>query len=449
MTEVWFRNPGDYVREVVEVGAKNVIWDVNYLRKKHIDPIKYLGIHYGPAFPFRTLVVTDAGCQEYGPDSENFKPKAVYPVWSFGDDLATLEECMENPVGEDEEICNLSGVAKHDLPVYGQEHRVIIANIPPVNLTPTRSFLRVLKELQEDYPECILHLHGLYSFRVSFGMGFRSSDVEPRTIAQKGGVFLPSGKNVAYEKTRDTPHLVTMLGMQCSDLSVPRNRCMYTIRSAMWAGEHFMEQENSIRTTPPRGVPPRLGDRNSGQSPLPRGVKVKEGDKELCDTCSLSNVCRSYRVGSVCTVNKSETKSLATMFQTRDADTILDGIATILAKQTERTERAVQNEEAIGDVNPEVTKMLKDLMADATKYVKLVDPRRFSTATVVIPEPPLIGGKQAVDPRRLVAQFVKELEGRGIPREAITDGMIKMFLDQNGDPNIIEHMALTAGEANE
>jgi len=178
-----------------------------------------------------------------------------------------------------------------------------------------RNFLRYLKTLQEDFPNAIIHLHGTYSYRSAFGLGFGSADVEPRTAAQKGKVHTPAGKEEKYEKLQQNPHWAAALGYRPAELEVPRNRCMYNIKSALWAGANY-EELFKFKT---RGVGSR--DYTSPDSEhvpaetsspfMPSAPKAQEGDKMICNTCSLQDKCRYFRDGAVCTVPGAETTKLA------------------------------------------------------------------------------------------------------------------------------------------
>src|SRR6478736_4384638 len=238
MPDVWMRNPHNYIREMVEAGSCLVAWDRGQLQKSKVDLIKHADLYFGEAFPWRSLAVGIQGTAEYRSGDEWFKPTAVYPTWESGDDIQVLEELMENPVGQNERACNDTSLPGDERPVFGQAHMVIVTNIPDLASGPGRSFMTQLRTLQEDYPEAILHLHGLYSWRAMFGMQFKSVDFDPRTAAQKGNVHLPTGKMVSFESAASSRE-VPMLGFKPVDLKVPRNRCIFNMKSAEWAADNY------------------------------------------------------------------------------------------------------------------------------------------------------------------------------------------------------------------
>lgn len=433
-TEVWFRNPDAYIRELVEVGQANVVWDRGLLVKKSIDPHKHASLYFGRTFDWRLLLVGEQGTAELGPDNDVNKPVAVYPTWAYGEDAELLEEIIEKPVGQDERSCLDMTVPADERPVWNQPHRVVITDMPLASTGAGRKFLRHLKELQEDHPECIIHVHGLYSHRLAFGMGFGAADVEPRTAAQKGKVTLPSGKDELYERAQAHPQWVTVLGFKPVDLAVPRNRCMYNIKSAVWAGENY-EKLYKFRTTPhdvDSTTPDASYEPPTGA--LTHVSKAKNpGDKFLCDTCSIQNDCKYMRAGAVCSVPGAEPKELATFFKTRDSDTIIDGLGTLMAAQTRRLERGMAEEEDFG-LDPEVTKMMGQLFEQGVKLAKLLNPELRGGAKININTG---GGGAAIvqgtNPRQFTAAIVRELEQQGIPREKITPKMIAGMMEGMAD----------------
>lgn len=458
MTECWFRNPHNYIRELAEVGVGRIAWDRGLCVKRRIDPLKHAAAYFSGK-EWRVLLVGEQGTAEYTQDSGT-TPVAVYPTWDAEQDqLELLEEMMQYPIGEDADACNDPDLSLDERPVAGQEHRVVVINLPVVNYTPGRALVRKLKELQEEYPECKLHLHGLYSWRVSFGMGFGATDVDPRTNAGKGKVTLPSGKEMIAEKTVAVPQWVTLLGMKPIDLTKePRNRCIYNIKSAMWAGEHYMEniafasRASHSQPAPDTTSPTAKPIETKSKSPFSAPVVPQPNDKISCDACSLQNSCKYYRQGSVCSVPGSEPASLASHFKTRDADQIIDGLGTLLQMQARRLEQGLADEQLYGELDPEVTKMTNQLFANGSKLAKLVDPSRFAgpKVQVNVGQGGNVAAIQAATPNQVLGGIVRELEARGIPRDKITPDMVGNLLAEMGGaqqaPAAIEGRVLSRDE---
>lgn len=429
-TEVWFRNPHDYIRELVECGEYRVAWDRGLLVKKRIDPIGHAELYFGTATPYRVLTVGTQGSAEYRPGDALDKPTAVYPTWSYGEDSIILEDMIANPLGEDTEACNDKSVRPDERPVFGQEHRVIVTETPPSHTGSGRAFLRYLKELQEEYPKCIIHFHGTYSWKTAFGLGFGAADVEPRAAAQKGRVHMPSGRIMLYERVVANPQWAAALGFKPNDLAVPRNRCMFNIKSAVWAGSNFLELYK-FRTNSNGPADHTSSDEDfvpsETKSHMSSPKKVQEGDKMLCDVCSLQNNCKYFRDGAVCTVPGAEPVRLARMFNTRNADDIIDGLSLIASAGANRLERSMEVEQSLGDVDPEVSKLMGQVFDQGVKLAKLVDPARFSTGAKVSVQvgPGGTASVQDANPRQLVASVIQELVRQGHPRDQITQEMIQ------------------------
>lgn len=443
-TEVWFRNPHNYVRELVECGEHKVAWDRGILIKKNIDPAKHALLYFGITYPFRLLLIGEQGTVEL--DAEHMtmeSPKAVYPTWKYGDSAELLEDLCARPVGQDLELCNDKSVPADERPVWGQEHRVVIIEVPNARSGPGRAFLRHLKELQEDYPNCIIHVHGLYGFNQIFGMGFRSGDVEPRIVAQKGKVILPSGSEKKYEHVQANAKWVTNLGFKPVDLEDPKKRCMYNIKSAVWAGEHYSQLFNfrvkGNGEVPDTETPDASFVPATTKSNFTGAAKKQDGDQFLCDSCSLSNDCKYYREGAVCSVPGAEPTQLSRFFKTRNADDIIDGLSMIVGKNAERLEQGIRGEEIDGTLDPEVSKMMGQVFDQGTKLAKLIDPNLAGGPKVNINVGQ--GGSVSAEfnPKQFVAQAVKELEARGIPREDITQEMIQgMLTGMNNKPAALQ-----------
>lgn len=443
-TEVWFRNPYNYIRELVEVGHLNIAWDRGILVKRGIEPIKF-AMTFCSGMDYRILTIGNQGSAEYRPGTDWTHPVAVYPTWSYGEDSIILEEMMEHPLGEDEEACNDDTVRDDERPVLGQPHRVIITDMPNAQSGTGRNFLRYLKILQEDHPECIIHVHGLYGWKTAFGLGFGAADVQPRDAAQKGRVHLPAGQVEKFERVVQKPQWAAALGFKPADLENPKQRCIFNIKSAIWAGEHYTELFK-FKTQHGGSVDYQSSDADFTPEETAVAVrgKAQPGDKQVCDMCSLADKCKYYRSGAVCTVPGAEPVKLAQLFRTRDADQIINGLSMIVGAGAERLERTMQIEEDLGDFDPEVSKMMGQVFDQGVKLAKLLEPQRFSPGSKVQVNVGQ-GGAASIstaNPRELVKNIFRELEAQGIPRENITEDMIKGAMEAMVNPER-QHQAIS------
>lgn len=427
---MWFRNPNLYVRECLEVGVELIAWDRPFLLKHSLDPVKFMDLYY-QGQPWRMLVIDDECTVEIKPGFSQDRPVAVYPSWSYGDDFSLLEELVASNVADDEQACNDERTPAHRRPRPGQEHRVVITNTPLATTGLGRKFFRVLRELQDEHPDTIIHVHGLYSYRVMFGLGYRSVDAEPRELAKKGKVSFPNGAELTFEKAAEQPQWINLLGMTPVDLKVPRNRCMYNIRSLRWAAKHFREnvrfKHNGFQHINPEDPTTRLPTNNfifmKRQTP-------REGDKFLCDACSLQTSCKYFRTGAICAVPDSEPQELATFFATRDADTIITGLGTVLAAQARRATRGMEKEAEDDDkLDPEVTKLLDNVFNNGVKLAKLVNPALNGQGKPGGLNLTQINVNQG-PPQAIMAQIMDALVASGIPRDEITPDMVKQVFAQ-------------------
>lgn len=434
-TEAWFRNPYGYIRELVECGESWIAWDRGYAVKYAVDPIKHAELYFGTAYPWRVLMIGPQGTAEYREGDKENKPTAVYPTWQYGEDADILIDYIENPLGENRELCADDTIPPDERPVWGQEHRVVVIDMPRSNQGPGRQFLAWLKTLQEDHPECIIHVHGSYSYKVAWGMGFGSADWEPRTVASKGKVTLPSGSIVLYERAKQHPQWITSLGFRPHDLEVPRNRCMYNIKSAKWASTNYREMVNFAFRGSKKKVDITSPDRDYSPpttlSPLIGDVKPKPGDKQLCDTCSLQTKCKVYRYGAVCSLPDAEPSKLAKQFATRDADQIIDGLGTLMALGSNRLEAGVAWESTLEELDPHVTKMAKQLFDQGVTLAKLLNPQLRGGVRVNVGVG--AGGAAAIQvnngsANEIIAGIIRQLEQNGIERSKITEDMVEGVL---------------------
>lgn len=429
MIEVWFRNPDNYIRECLEIGVMTLAWDRGYLVKKSLDPSRFADLYYSASMEYRMLAVGDQGTAELRRGQTLANPAAVYPTWEYGQELELLEDMLAHPAGDDPSLCGDTDKPVDERPVAGQEHRVVVIRLPPVGTGVGRKVLRQLAEMQSEYPDAILHLHGLYSWRAMFSLSIRSVDVEPRILAQKGKVTLPNGKEVTYERAAQTPQWVRVCGMAPSELAVPRNRCIYNMRSAQWAAKNFTKNVN-FRVSGGGAVDPDA----KVYVPEPTGrfkttsLAATLGDKFLCDVCSLQDTCKYYREGSVCTLPDTETNKLSQMFGSRDAEDIVEALGVLLAKQVERLQRGIENEEVLEELDPEVSKAFNAVFTNGVKLAKLRDPKLSGGPLVGInlnvPRDLLEGAQ----PAQLTAAAVKALEEKGIERKDITPDMLQRVL---------------------
>lgn len=436
-TDIWFRNPWNYIRELAEVDATSVVWDRGTLIKRKVDPVKHANLYFGKA-RWRSMVLGTQGATMYLPGDSFTSPSAVYPVWDYTvDSTDDLEDIVFKPPGQNQDLCMDLDIPDEFRPVYDQKERLVIVNYPK-SAGPMRQLTQLIMELKAERPALKVHLHGSYGFSIMMGMGYDSADFQPRDDAAHGRVILPNGKKVNWEYSGEYAMWLHVLGFKKGELSVPRNRCMFNIKSAMWAGAHYTDnlKFKTTRSTPSSADIAK--PKKTYRSPVTKNFKGKqiktlEGDLFLCKTCRLMNTCKYFREDAVCAVPGSDAGNLAKYFNTRDVGTITDGLSILTGLQAKRVSKAVAAEEEEGVLNPEVTKMIHGLMNDGLKLAKLLNPELNGGTKVQVNVGMAPGGATQVamgSPKQVIAGIVREFEMQGISRSEITTEMVQGVFKQ-------------------
>lgn len=439
---------------MVDAGCPYTIWDQGYAFHKGIDVLKWAKLHYPSSVNFRVIAVQSGPnrpklAYEYTAESKGALPVAAYPVWdALTDEMSTLRALVKKPVHLDKERrikCNPDDPRRR--PRIGQEHRVIIRNTTKLPHSTKNDVLNQIHDLQNEHPECIIHLYRTESKNKALSLSFRAFDLEFRTPASRGRVFLPNGKLVTIEEaTEKWGHWIELMGTTPSQLKVPRERTIFGIRSIMWAAENYNKNiPYRVRKKTSNGKVHDSLVLDNYTPPKPK----HELDMILCGSCTIQNTCKFFRAGSVCSVPNSEPAELAKYFNTRDSDRIIDGLGTLLATQSNRLQQGLQEEHLTGELDPEVTKIINTLFTNGVKLAKLVNPALGERGTQVSVSVGA-GGQAAVvaggSATQLTSRIVAELEAKGIPRDRITPEMIAGILDPQSESRIIETAAIEAGE---
>lgn len=410
--------------------------------KHRVKPLEFIHAHYGQALPYRLIILSNLTAAEYTYEQGPDRPIAVYPVWHHGEDTQVLEEMLAQPLGQDKAACFDLDIPVQERPIYGQEHRVIISNIPSRNIAQARRLLAYLKDLQDTFPEAIIHYHGAYSWRVAFGHGLGAADVNPRDWAAHKQIALPTGSVIDYDSNQVNGTWITALGFTPGDLAIPRNRCMYNIKSGEWAAKNYLELTR-FSTKPHKDVDITSSD-DQYKPPETNQIvhsraKPNAGDKILCSMCSLQTSCTYFRDQAVCSLPDAEPTPLANFFKTRDSQTIIDGLSILVAFNARRLERGARTEETLGDVDPEVTKLAGIVFDQGVKLAKLLDPSlRQSPVKVNITSSDNRVAVATATPQELTGGIIRALEQQGIPRDEITPQMVRGMLEGMADPQKVQ-----------
>jgi hypothetical protein len=341
--------------------------------------------------------------------------QTTHPTWVYGDKQSHLESYL-----------------REQLPF------VAIAGVP-IFAPPFIEFYAWLGQLQDEYPDTKIHLHGGTTYRQLFGTGVGSADYDPMEDVHQGRVRLPCGKVIGRDEWPTWGKWFRMIGYDWRKINNLRDRCEYSIAAAYWAAEFFRKEipfslRDHMVTVRPGDDPPIAGDFVDRY----RRSHSAEGDKVICDACSLAPHCKLYREGAVCTLNDSPTKELARLFSSRDSSKILEGMGKLLEMQIERLEEGRGREKTAEDgLDDKVTKLTNDVVNQAAKLAKLVNPALTNPKLQIqIGLAQINGG--ATPPNQLAAAAIAELERRGHSRESITTDMVESVIREMVEPPAIE-----------
>lgn len=407
-TALWLRNPFGYARLVENIAEPRLAWNGMFLHETHIDPDVFARQHFAPGQPFEYLKVQPDETTHVDQDSDLKHPRAVYPTFVHGLAGELLESYMrENP-------------------------RVVIAGLPKLSDPGASSFYAWLADMQDEHPECTLHIHGGQSFRMLFGIGFGSVDYDPLPAAKMRSVTLPCGKEMhgmPHDQWGEWGQWFKLIGWRWQELTTDtsyKDRIQFNITSAYWAADHYRKEIRFALRRPSRAqmeqvrtLVPEAG--NYISTTVRRGAG--EGDKIVCDACSLAPRCKLYREGAVCTLPESESRQLAKFFQSRNSDQILEGLARILAIEEERFDEGRERERMSDEgLDPEVSKQLSTMFDHGVKLAKLRNPAltggtKVNVGVAINPSPDTA--------QQLAARAIAELRAEGWDRDSITIDMIE------------------------
>lgn len=447
MTEIWFRNAQSCLLTCAEEGVTRLTWTRQHLSRLGHDGLLLTRQFYlhTPLRP-KIMLIGVQGSAEYNIFSKFNEPEAVYPSWSGKEDsLDDLLDFIERPWGENRDRCTDLHVPDSLRPVWGQRHRVVIHNPPITSSGVGKRFWIDLASIQEDHPEVDLFINGTGSFAVMFGLKFKACDYGLSDKTDVNQVIrLPNGMNLdltnpnSVEKLYQWQDWITLLGFSINELLANKSQARYRfrIRSLRWAAAHWSENYRFHRDTYNLAIDSESSDDQfsptTGRYVLSRRrFTLRDADRFLCNRCRIAPGCKFYRQDSVCGLGDSEVTDLTRFFQSRDAGRIVDGLAEIVKLQAGRVQRALEDEEATGELDPETNKAMNNLFSNGVKLAQLVDPNLKGGPKVQVNVGVNNGNAEIVsmaNPREVIAGISRELEARGIPREAQTPSMIEGVL---------------------
>lgn len=457
--DLWWEDPFKYANHLRESGECQVYFTYTNLHRKKIDPRAFMRQHFH-GMPWKCYVsaenftyLIDYRCGEN-------EHRGSWPNWQASDfNLRELQDLIETPWSEREVLPN---VPWYEVPIPTQQHRIFIRDLKTGNDELTKNRRRRMTKIQRMFPEVELFIKpAQFSMGLMFGAGFSAGCLDPyrERGLRKGAIYLPSGKRVAIISTLAYRDKIEYFGFDPEEVKYDQDvGLLYTIASIRYAAHHWDDP------TGPFSSKSRAFSQPDYQNPdmyagMPsyqvinnfRGEKAKDTDKILCDSCSLWRLCPAYRTEAVCGLPSSESKRLSELALSRNADDVVEMLASIVSKQAERVETKIDDEKFLeSGHDKDIDKMLNSLFKNGTQLAKLRDPSLGRAPLVQINA----GAPQArqvaqADPRALAATVIEEIEASGVRREDITEQMIEDHLRGYATQHQLEGEVVDAEVADE
>lgn len=446
--EVWYRNIERNLNGVakVPVDCHRIVWDKKYVDKKNLDVRSLMSVFFGGR-PWRALVVGRSEAKLYADYQE--KPIETWGVWRH--DVHGYQRLLTLFRGKRRFVITIPHTDRHENAAW-------------------REFERMYRDALTAYPNARPHINGCFGFSRTLGLNPTSADFNVVGLPRVGKVILPNGRLTTVDEIAENPreflYWVRLAGSDWRSIQSQQGRVEFMIQSTRWAALNW---GRSVRAVNPVGkyiTGDQQNDRadesevqashderrfemarsdveyegrRDTQHPAHwfKGRKPLPGDKIVCDTCSLANVCKEYRQGAVCGLGNTDGESLKVAFGTRDSHSILDGMTKIMELNAKRIESAIDAEDVENTgLDPELTKLLDTTFKQGERMAKIIDPslRPGPAAQVLINNSSGSGPSQieSATPQQLTATVVLELERQGYKREDITSDMVISYIQALG-----------------
>ena len=441
VTVVWFRNFLKYLDILSRQRYANLVVTDAMMNKRPDMFIAEISSKIPSTLDWRAMFVS--GRQALAPVFAPglLTPIASYPIWRPEMERRMLRTLIENPVGQ--QWYDNDEIAPWIRPSATQEHVIVIDlyKLPNNHIgRRSREIVTWLEEVMRNNPDVKFHLHGLSSYSQLFGRGFASVDIAPQNYAKmQRGLILPTGGRVTNAELRDRKfkYWINLLGYTPSDMKDTNNRIAYNVASALWAGRYFSRLDKWRK---PSGtidsLDPNLENYIKESSRVfIHNVKPQQGDKIICDTCSLWASCRYFREGAVCAVEDSEIVNIGKLFGTRNSDSIIKGMGGLLELQTDRIAQGKRQEASTGVLSNDLTNLIDKTVKQAAELAKLIDPalRPGNKLAITANQVSVSETTPAV-----TAQIFAAIEAMGIPREKIKPEMVKAYIEASTRKDVKE-----------
>lgn len=439
--DLWWEDPFKYAQHLRQSGECQVYFTFTNLHKYGINPHTFMRQNfYG--MPWKCYVKNDKFAYLIDYTCRPDEIAGCWPVWSYQNwNLAELKFLVENPWSE---IPFKDDIPYYQRPAAGQKHRIFIGDMAVGRGEIEKNKRRKLTKIQREYPEVEFFIKPKsFSMSLLFGCGFTAGCLDPyrERGTRKGVVYFPNGTFSSLEYLDEHKEKIEYFGYKVNDIKYDQDiGLLYTIASIRHAAHHW---DN------PHGILKSHGSASYHQADyhnpdmyalMPsreqfdhfKKEPIKDSDKILCSQCSLWRLCPAYREEAVCALPGTESSRLAKLAQSRNAEDVVEMLASVVGKQAERVEKRMDEEKFVdGGFDKEVDKMLNNLFKNGTQLAKLRDP---SLGRPLVQINAQVAQKEAnkqvaqSDPRVLAASIISDIEATGVKREDITEQMIEDHL---------------------
>lgn len=434
--QLWLRDPFDYLTTVLDTPWSTIrtVWSSEFLLDTGISPRRFLNYTI-PSRNWEALALeSDHAYFITGKDSSIVRK---WRRWQYGESLKDL------------------------MKLFDSGNRFIV-DLPGVEVSneDRDEFMKTYETFRRTCPQARPHIHGSVGYAKGIGLQPRSADFDLSHLPDRNCLQLPNGRLVRERELQEADHLthkywVRLLGYKSlEDIQTREQMIVFEMRSMAWAAANWEKiNATQVDEIPRIKTPTQFSDdmleksyaerlaemSGSDADYVPRKTtqglyawgrrKALPTDRIACDTCSLADVCKAFRQGSVCAVPKTEGDSLRKRFGTRNSSAIIGGLQELMQINADRIQTAVNAEDIESKgLDPELSKLIEKTIDQGEKVAKLIDPRlRPGPASQVLinnqngtPQPQL----GTASPQQLTATVVRELEAQGMKREDITPEII-------------------------
>lgn len=434
--QLWLRDPYEYLTTVLDTPWSTIrtVWSDTFLLDTGLSPRRFLN-----------YTIPDRNWEALALESD-------YAYFFVGKDKSVMQKWRRWKYGQ-----SINELMK----LFSSGNRFLV-ELPSANVSAKErdEFYKTYEIIRRSCPQGRPHIYNSVGYAKGIGLQPRSADFDLSHLPDRSCLQLPNGRLVRERELQEADYLthkywVRLLGYKSlEDIKTYQDMILFEMRSMIWASANWEKiNATKIEEIPRVKSPTRYSDETFEKSYAERLAEMSESDADYvprettqglyswgrrkalptdriaCDTCSLADVCKAFRQGSVCAVPKTEGDSLRKRFGTRNSGAIIGGLQELMQINADRIQTAVRSEDIEEKgLDPELSKLIEKTIDQGEKVAKLIDPRlRPGPASQVLinnqnssSQPQLA----SASPQQLTATVVRELEAQGMKREDITPEII-------------------------